>query len=423
MHDYLWVIDPARTLAELQSEAATRGLVTTGTSSELGVRIIADISAREAAAAVPPTATPAATITTTPAPPTLAAIAPMTAPPPYAPPVGNHWEVSRRWFRNRYELVPDAPPAAVPPLAPTAPVVADRNPWPWIAGIAGIAILAATAAGITFLVLNDDGDNGTPAAPATSETATPTPRTSATQTPVPTQVATTPPGNPGGGSGGATIDPTTAHFARLNELDPTFRSGGIDAWLKKAGISWSNIQYDARQIEEEVDPTSHIVAAGIQVRGNNIKVEWPNIVTTDDPASITTTSDTVQYKPDQRNPSVLYTNVILNGKGTVWVDAQNWGQFTSRLGFVNNDSSKTAAALASSACMSISALDAKYGIDRNAQGSRNGLLIDNDQVAGAVLKLNAAQAAELEGLGWTIQGTNPSVKSAWSPSSCRPLIA
>jgi hypothetical protein len=126
----------------------------------------------------------------------------------------------------------------------------------------------------------------------------------------------------------ALISGDEAHWARLEALDPTFRSGGLEAWLLEAGVSWSSLEVDARQIEEETSPQSHILASGIQVDGKDIVISYPVIVTTDDPSRITVTDNTRQHKPDERNPSVLYTNVVLNGIGTIWIDGSNWGQLT-----------------------------------------------------------------------------------------------
>lgn len=119
-----------------------------------------------------------------------------------------------------------------------------------------------------------------------------------------------------------------AHWARLEALDPTFRSGGLESWLKQAGVTWSSLEADARQVEEETSPDSKILASGIQVDGKDIVISYPVIVTTDDPSRITVADNTRQHKPDERNPSVLYTNVILNGIGTIWIDGSNWGQLT-----------------------------------------------------------------------------------------------
>lgn len=303
------------------------------------------------------------------------------------------------------------PPGWTPP-ARTG--IAENWPLAVLATAAGLAILFGVAIGAMWLASDpfDDDDGTTPAQPTAQPTAAPP-----TGTPPPATATAVPPG--GGSPNG---DPHDAHFARLESLDPSFRSGGWNAWLNAAGIQCESIR-DARQPEEETNSkTGRISVSGLQVVAKNCSIPWPNIVTTDVPSRITESSATVKHKPDPNNGSTLYTNVVANGEVTIYADGQNWGQFTSRLGFVNNGSSSAATAAAqTNACMSIAQLDSRYGIDRGAQGTRQGLLIDNDQIAGAVIKLNAQQIAELEGLGWTIQGSNPNVKSAWSPPSCRPL--
>lgn len=131
----------------------------------------------------------------------------------------------------------------------------------------------------------------------------------------------------------ASVDPTAAHWARLEKLDQVFRSQGWEAWLKAAGVSWNTIVAEARQVEEETSPSSKIFASGVQVNGRRIEVNWPNVVTTDVSDRIETTATTVQYQPDARNASVMYTNVVVkDGPVTVWISGLPWGQFTSRLG-------------------------------------------------------------------------------------------
>lgn len=122
-------------------------------------------------------------------------------------------------------------------------------------------------------------------------------------------------------------DDQSEHWARLVQLDPTFRSQGWQAWLNAAGVSWDSIGPDARQIEEETTPDSQIVAAGVQIKdGVGVEIRYPVCVTTDDPSEVTVGSDTRSHQPDLRNPSVIYTNVVAKGTVTIWVDCSNWGQ-------------------------------------------------------------------------------------------------
>lgn len=239
---------------------------------------------------------------------------------------------------------------------------------------------------------------------------------------------------------GSSSDPLVSHWQRLEQLDGNFRSQGWENWLKSAGVTWDGNQIEARQIEEETSPASRIFASGIQVRGKNIQVNWPVVVTTDRPNEIAETANTVKHQPDMRNPSVLYTNVVLNGQGTIWISGYSWGQFSSKLGFLQQATQPAQSASPTvttapatttepdqaqvpakpqSFCLSEAELNAKYGIVRNAQGASNGLLLENGKFAGAVIRLNAQQAEELTRGGWTIQGGNPTIKSAWSPTSCR----
>lgn len=204
------------------------------------------------------------------------------------------------------------------------------------------------------------------------------------------------------------------HWKRLRELKPVFEQKGWQAWFTAAELTWDSISADARQIEEETTPDSEIVPAGLQVNAVNLHVTWPNIVTTSEPNRITETADTRKYQPDPGNPSTLYTNVVANGEVTVWVDGQNWGQLWP--------SGQTPSSAPTDGCFTIAQLEANYGtIVTDAQGTDNGLLYDGDLLAGAVLRITPEKAEELEALGWTIQGTNPDIKSCWSPPECRPL--
>lgn len=245
---------------------------------------------------------------------------------------------------------------------------------------------------------------------------------------------------PTNGTGDCVGDLTmAAHWTRLRDLDPVFRASGWQAWLLKAGISWDtiellfpDIQKDARQIEEETDPNIQPLASGIQVKGTGVIIGWPNILTTDRPGEVTPL-DEFQWLPTTNNPSVLYTNVVLNGQGTIWIDGTNWGQFASVLG-CNNDSPPISSVPEDVQppvltpptgnqsrvwCLSAKQLDNRYGIVRNAQGARNGLLIENGRYEGAVIHVTPAQAKALNAHGWTVSGTNPTIKSAWNPESCR----
>lgn len=118
-----------------------------------------------------------------------------------------------------------------------------------------------------------------------------------------------------------------ARIARLIELDAIYRSQGWQAWLKAAGVT-CDVNVEARQPEEETvvyNGETRIVISGLQVDGH-CEVPYPAIVTTGDPSVITIGDHTRQYQPDLTNPSVIYTNVTLDGDGTIWIDGSNWGQ-------------------------------------------------------------------------------------------------
>lgn len=116
--------------------------------------------------------------------------------------------------------------------------------------------------------------------------------------------------------------------ARLVELDAIYWSQGWRAWLKAAGVVCDATTVEARQPEEETviyNGETRIVVSGLQVDGH-CEVPYPAVVTTGDPSVITIGDHTRQHQPDLTNPSVLYTNVILDGDGTIWIDGSNWGQ-------------------------------------------------------------------------------------------------
>ncbi len=279
------------------------------------------------------------------------------------------------------------------------------------------------------------------ATPTQSQTTTSTVTVTSTSTTTATPTQTTVPTVAAAMMAPVVGNDQAKHWQRVEQLDQVYRSQGLGAWLKAAGLTWDSLNADARQIEEETSPSGRILASGIQVIAVNLRVNWPAIVTTDVPSRITTTSSTVQYQPDARNGSILYTNVVANGPVTVWIDGTNWSQFTSRLGMFSGSQPAvsptvvlrntpvpptttpvtTTSQSSTTTCLTIAQLDNKYGIDKTAQGASNGLLYDKGVLSGAVLKLTSNQADELTRSGWVIQGTNPSVKSAWSPDWCRPL--
>lgn len=73
----------------------------------------------------------------------------------------------------------------------------------------------------------------------------------------------------------------------------------------------------------------------------------------------------------------------------------------------------------STGCYTVAELDNKFGIVRSV--ADNGLLKESGRLHGAVLNLTGEQITLLTNRGWTIQGTNPTIRSAWAPERCRPL--
>lgn len=285
------------------------------------------------------------------------------------------------------------------------------NNWPLavLATAAGLAILLGVAIGAMWLASDPFDDDGTtPAQPTVQPTAAPP-----TGTPPATATAVPP------GSGSPNGDPHDAHFARLESLDPSFRSGGWSAWLAAAGIQCESIR-DARQPEEETNSkTGRISVSGLQVVAKNCTVNWPNVVTTDVPSRITTSNATVQYKPDPQNGSVLYTNVVANGEVTIYADAQNWGQFTSKLGFVNGSSPAATAAATQPATAGIKSID-----ELKSYGDIIQMLSADGYIAGAQVRLTKDFTAPS---GFVIQKSGSEVASAkagdvvsiWVPQNLR----
>lgn len=127
-----------------------------------------------------------------------------------------------------------------------------------------------------------------------------------------------------------TVTQANDRVARLISLDQVYRSQGWEAWLAVAGAE-CQAGVEARQPEEEtvIDPAgvTHVVVSGLQLRGS-CDVPYPAIVTTDRPNEVVLGANSRTFQPDLRNPSVLYTNVRLNGQGTLWIDGTNWGQLS-----------------------------------------------------------------------------------------------
>jgi hypothetical protein len=111
----------------------------------------------------------------------------------------------------------------------------------------------------------------------------------------------------------------------LLRLDQVYRSQGAEAWMSAAGATWNANTFEARQPEEDIIQ-GHITVVGLQLKAQNLKVNWPACLTTDRKNEVTTTAGTKQVQPDLRNESIVYTNIILNGQGTFYARCDDWGQ-------------------------------------------------------------------------------------------------
>jgi hypothetical protein len=118
-----------------------------------------------------------------------------------------------------------------------------------------------------------------------------------------------------------------AHDQRLLSLAPEDYPNSFDrdGWLRDAGFSWSRLEQQARQIEEETIDDK-IVPAGVQVAVTNLSVDWPAVMTTDREVP----AGAVCYQPDPNNGSRICTNLEdFSGTATLWVDGSNWGQLVA----------------------------------------------------------------------------------------------
>ncbi len=111
----------------------------------------------------------------------------------------------------------------------------------------------------------------------------------------------------------------------LLSLQPSYESGGWEVWLRTAGINFDSSKVESRQPVEEVI-LGNVTVTGLVIRATGLEVSWPSCITTDRPNEVTTSASTRQHQPDLRNPSVLYTNAVLNGQATVYADCSDWGQ-------------------------------------------------------------------------------------------------
>lgn len=227
----------------------------------------------------------------------------------------------------------------------------------------------------------------------------------------------------------------TEHWARLEELDPVFRTQGWEAWLQAAGMTWDSIRADARQIEEETSPEGRILASGLQVDAVNLWVPWSNIVTTDTPSRITETTATRKHQPDLRNRSTLYTNVWATGPVTVWIDGSNWGQLLPAEAEEGPATTPTSSPKATATPMprptaTTAPTPTAHCLTLSELGTLGEIITElyypEGVLAGAQIKFQTPWTAPP---GWTIHREGQKVNSVqagdtasvWSDEACRPL--
>lgn len=171
---------------------------------------------------------------------------------------------------------------------------------PWLAGLIGLAAAIAVAA-LAIPVA------ATLSSPAVAMRPTPVPPT-ATPEPVPKATAHA-----------AASDYEAAHRARLELLDPVFRSSGFEPWLRQAGFTWSSLTLRTDQVIEETW-SGRQWASGVPVNVTGLNAPWPAAITTD---VISIDGRCIEVGPSSK----LCTDVTgFSGRATLYVDVQNWGQ-------------------------------------------------------------------------------------------------
>lgn len=223
---------------------------------------------------------------------------------------------------------------------------------------------------------------------------------------------------------------TDERVARLLSLDAVYRSSGWQNWLNTAGVTWGSNVVEARQPEEEtllVNGETRVLVSGVQIRGNGVIVNYPNCLTTDRPNEVVLGTNSRTYQPDLRNPSVLYTNVTLNGQGTVWTDCSNWSQMRGAeapaaqetTAPTNLPSANTTAQQPAGSCLTVAQLLENGSLEQTLE-------YPSGTLAGVQMTFTKAWTAPA---GWTVQVNGQEVNSVvagqkasvWSPESCRPL--
>lgn len=120
-----------------------------------------------------------------------------------------------------------------------------------------------------------------------------------------------------------------ARAQQLYDLDKVYGNANWQGWLTAAGIKFDASKVESRQPVETgvtVNGEYSTVVAGLVIRATGMEVNWPSCISTDRVNEVQTSASTKQHQPDLRNPSVLYTNVVLNGQATVYANCSDWGQ-------------------------------------------------------------------------------------------------
>ncbi|MBW7955620.1 hypothetical protein H3C66_02700 [Patescibacteria group bacterium] len=220
---------------------------------------------------------------------------------------------------------------------------------------------------------------------------------------------------------------SAARVARLVELNDA--NTGMEALMRASGMTFTAVQKDARQPEEETlinaSGDSVLLITGWQVTATNLRVTFPACFTTDLPVA----GESISYQPDRNNPSKLYTNNVtpFTGTATVYLDCSNWGQIGQQVLDASApavEPTRTPGAVSTpvpgaQGCLTITQLD-ELGTIINVLEHPVGT------PAGAQITLSVAYTAPT---GWVMQKNGQEVTNAavgetvslWSPDNCRPL--
>jgi hypothetical protein len=207
----------------------------------------------------------------------------------------------------------------------------NQTPWGWIAAVALLVVLIGTnLTGVNTV----RGDLAQVQAQLTAQSAATTTLAPATvvvpATPSSTATIVAPTATieaPTQASAQPTPQMTVAdeRIQHLLSLQPSYESGGWQAWLRAAGVNFDSSKVESRQPLEEM-LNGNLTVVGLVIRATDLQVNWPSCLTTDRPNEVKTSSKTKQHQPDLTNPSVMYTNIVLNGQGAVYADCSDWGQ-------------------------------------------------------------------------------------------------